>query len=234
MPASTLQERLANIVRRNSKKAISSDEYFQILPADLQENGLGYIDHPVGQNRMMPFVDKADVVIIDNLSTLTCNQENDSQAWAPVQEWILKLRRMRKVVILIHHSGKGGDQRGHSKKEDIMDVVIKLVRPKNYSEEEGARFELHFKKSRGLCGKSVAPMEVRAVEENGIIHWKHRDVEDYIRERIKEYKGFGMTDKEISTELGISRATFYRHKKNSETPKNHNSLTVSGTTYTED
>ena len=86
----------------------------------------------------------------------------------PVQAWALSLRRARKSVVLIHHGGKSGSQRGTSKKEDILDTVIALRRPPDYSAAQGARFELHFEKNRGFDGPDAEPFEVRLVGD----HWE--------------------------------------------------------------
>ena len=53
-----------------------------------------------------------------------------------MQAWLLELRRRGMTVLLIHHAGKSGDQRGTSAREDIMDTVISLRRPREYSMAE--------------------------------------------------------------------------------------------------
>ena len=68
------------------------------------------------------------------------------------QRWLLSLRRRGVSVLFIHHAGKGGQQRGTSRREDILDTVIALRRPHDYSPKEGARFEVHLEKARGLYG----------------------------------------------------------------------------------
>lgn len=50
--------------------------------------------------------------------------------------------------MVIHHAGKSGDQRGASRREDFLDVSIKLESPDEYS-RDGARFTLKFVKVRG-------------------------------------------------------------------------------------
>ena len=35
-----------------------------------------------------------------------------------------------KTVLFVHHSGKGGQQRGTSRREDVLDTVIALRYPK--------------------------------------------------------------------------------------------------------
>jgi hypothetical protein len=49
----------------------------------------------------------------------------------------LLLRRQGKSVFLLHHDGKGGQQRGTSKKEDVLDTVISLRRPPGYTADQG-------------------------------------------------------------------------------------------------
>jgi hypothetical protein len=213
MPAIALQERLANIVKRNKDKTPPNDDYFQLIASDQQELGIPYLDTAEGQALLQPYVEKADVIIIDNLSTLTCQPENESQAWLPMQKWMLTQRRAGKTIILIHHTGKGGAQRGSSKREDILDVVINLRRPKDYMPEQGARFELHFEKTRGISGKQVRPLEIKVEEKDGVLLWAHKELESAILDQIKELVKLGLKDNDIWHELEIGRATYYRYKK---------------------
>lgn len=213
MPATALQERLANIVKRNKGTTPPGEEYFQLLASDQQEMGIPYLDTQEGQDLIQPLVDNADVIIIDNLSTLTCQPENEAQAWLPMQKWVLAQRRANKTLILIHHTGKSGAQRGSSKREDILDIVINLKRPKDYTPEQGARFELHFEKTRGISGKQVRPMDIRIEEKEGILHWIHKELESAVLEQIKELTALGLKDSDIWNELEISRATYFRYKK---------------------
>jgi putative DNA primase/helicase len=47
---------------------------------------------------------------------------------------------------------KGGDQRGTSRREDVLDTVIRINRPDDYNASEGARFNVTSTKARGLFG----------------------------------------------------------------------------------
>jgi putative DNA primase/helicase len=86
-------------------------------------------------------------------------KENESESWAPIQEWILSLRRRGISVLFVHHAGKGGAQRGTSKREDVLDTVIVLRHPDNYSPSDGARFEVHLDKARGVYGEQAQPLK---------------------------------------------------------------------------
>jgi hypothetical protein len=65
------------------------------------------------------------LLILDNLSTLLANgSEGASDAWLPMQHWLLKLRRRGVAVLLIQHAGANGRQRGTGRREDALDTVI--------------------------------------------------------------------------------------------------------------
>jgi hypothetical protein len=76
-----------------------------------------------------------------------------------MQDLVLSLRRTGTTTLIVHHSGKGGQQRGTSRREDVLDTVISLRRPEGYEAPEGARFEVHFEKSRGFTGGDAIPFE---------------------------------------------------------------------------
>lgn len=102
------------------------------------------------------------LLILDNISTLVrSGAENESGSWASIQDWLIWLRSEGVTVLLIHHTGKKGAQRGTSKREDILDVVLHLNHPKNYRPSDGARFTVEFEKARFLYGEAVMPFECR-------------------------------------------------------------------------
>ena len=43
---------------------------------------------------------------------------------------------------------------------------------------EGARFEIHFEKARGLTGKALQAFEAHLTIENGVARWSTRSIED--------------------------------------------------------
>jgi hypothetical protein len=120
MPAVALKERLAHIAEVSEYPAQRAN--LKIAAADLTRDGLPDLSDPAAQRLYSKVVEDADLVIVDNISAL-CRmmKENDADAWTPVQNWALQLRRAGKSVILIHHAGKSGRQRGTSRKEDVLD-----------------------------------------------------------------------------------------------------------------
>jgi AAA domain len=112
MPAATLQERLLTISQGSTLKP-PSDDYLRILASDLEANGLPDLSSAEGQMRYGQILDLADLIIIDNISTLCrSGRENDAESWLPVQSWALAQRRANRSVLFVHHGGKGGAQRG--------------------------------------------------------------------------------------------------------------------------
>jgi hypothetical protein len=136
------------------------------IAADWQDDPMPRLDTEEGQQAIDPFVEWADVVIVDNRSCLfSAAGERDPIVWHDAQRWILDLRRRGKMVILVHHANRQGGARGISNAEDFMDFNIELARPEDYDAAHGARFEVLFRKHRP---GAVEPMTVH-LTTNG---WK--------------------------------------------------------------
>jgi putative DNA primase/helicase len=132
---------------------------FRILAADSTDGGID-LSTPSGQKALDPHLQDIDLLILDNLSTLMgSGSEGASDAWLPIQNWLLGLRRRGIAVLIVHHAGVNGRQRGTSRREDALDTVIALRRPQDYSPEQGARFEAHIEKSRTMAGEGARPFE---------------------------------------------------------------------------
>jgi putative DNA primase/helicase len=217
MPARTMQERLAAIVKASERADSFDPANLRLICADLQEEKLPNLSTVGGQVVLEPFVAKADLLVVDSISTLAgFGRENEAESWLPMQAWALALRRQGKTVVLLHHDGKGGQQRGTSRKEDILDLVIHLRRPSDYQAPQGARFEVHFPKSRGLLGEAVEPFEAVLEVRDDTTTWTMRQLDDVQLARAAELLRNGAKIGEVMQELGISRATCYRLKRRAE------------------
>ena len=220
MPAITLQDRLLAISQGSTLK-LPSDDYLRILASDLERNGLPDLSSVDGQQRYDAIIGEADLIIVDNISTLCrSGRENDAESWLPVQSWALAQRRANRSVLFVHHGGKGGAQRGTSRKEDVLDSVVSLRRPEDYSPAEGARFEVHFEKSRGFTGTDAEPFEAALT----ISGWAVRDLNDALEDRVMALKEDGLTQREIATEIGKSLGTVNAILKRAQVRKTETSL----------
>ena len=99
------------------------NEGFRILAADSTEADINLSSNE-GQQALERHLEGIDLLILDNLSTLLASgSEGASDGWLPVQNWLLRLRRKGIAVLLIHHAGVNGRQRGTSRREDALDTV---------------------------------------------------------------------------------------------------------------
>jgi AAA domain len=203
MPAGALKERYASIVAAASFDA--PEDHFRLVAADLQPDGLPDLADPAAQRFYDKEIADADLIVIDNLSTVCRSmRENEADSWGPVQAWCLRQRAAGRSVLLIHHAGKNGGQRGTSRKEDVLDSVISLKRPLNYSPNDGARFEVHFTKARGFYGDDARPFEARLCSGG----WQTGEIEiDDSDEAIMKLSAEGVSFRDIASRLGIGKST---------------------------
>jgi len=208
MPLVSLQERL-RAISIGLDVGIPNDG-FRILAADHTEDGisLGSDDE---QNAIEPLLGDVDLLILDNLSTLcTTGSESASDAWVPMQNWLIKLRRQGISVLLIHHAGTNGRQRGTSRREDALDTVIALRRPEDYSPEQGARFEVHFEKLRNRVeGDGAVSFEAKlesfVADERDGVRWSAHEVSPPMFKQATELFQHGLTVREVAAVLLISK-----------------------------
>lgn len=211
MPASTLQKRFKSVVDNRSSEYYPTNEHLKILCSDTYEYGIPDLSTRKGQEFIEESLEDIKLLILDNISSL-CNSgnENDSESWMPMQNWLLSLKRRGISVVFISHAGKSGNQRGNSKKEDLLDTVVSLKRPKDYQTGEGARFEVHYEKTRGFYGQEATPFEV---QKKGNFWTSKPLVQEDITDQIFQFKKEGRTQRSIAEELGISPAKVNRTLK---------------------
>ncbi len=147
------------------------------------------------------------VVILDNISCLfTGISEDKKQDWEPIAAWLIRLRHRGIATVLVHHAGKGGQQRGTSGREDALDTVVELDTPTDYDLREGCHFELRFTKSRSVKGEDVAPLDVRLEEHNGQLLWTYRALEESKLNQVRRLIEEGVTLlTDIAEELDITK-----------------------------
>ncbi len=206
MPLVSLQERIRSI--SIGLGAEIPNDGFQILAADHTASGIS-LGSEDGQSAVEPLLGDVDLLILDNLSTLCTNgSESASDAWVPMQNWLLKLRRRGIAVLLVHHAGTNGRQRGTSRREDALDTVIALRRPEDYLPEQGARFEVHFEKLRNrVDGGGAVPFEatIESTGESNAVRWRDCDLCPPVLKQATELFRSGLTVREVAAMLQVSK-----------------------------
>jgi putative DNA primase/helicase len=236
MPATVMQERLKAIAQSTNNQQNSPNNQatqdqitqtqkqstepptpapFRLLTPDLQKNGIPDLSTKRGQALIEPYLKNIDLIIVDNISTLCrSGKENEAEGWLPIQDWALNMRSAGRSVLFIHHAGKAGNQRGTSKREDVLDTVISLTRPENYKPSEGAVFQVHFQKARGFYGEAAKSFEVQlSTEQNNQLKWITRSLEESTHDKVVNLKNQGYKQQEIAGILDINKSNVSRHIK---------------------
>ncbi len=205
MPGVVLAERLERIAKAHD--AVADPGNLVIVARDAQEDGRMFdLAAPAGRELADDAIGDAEVVIVDNLSALSSARENEGDDWAAVGEWALRHRSHGRAVVLIHHAGKGGGQRGTSRKEDLLDIVFALRRCDDADPSEGARFDLHVEKARHLVGPALDPVRLSlAIDGQGAARWSREAAADAMIERARDLAADGYTKTQAAEELGINR-----------------------------
>ena len=213
MPAAMLQERYATVVAASMRDA--PRENFRLVAADVQPDGLPDLADAEAQRFYEAAIADAELIIVDNLSTVARGlRENEADAFGPVQSWMLAMRAAGRSVLLVHHAGKGGGQRGTSRKEDVLDTVISLSRPPGYSATEGARFEVRFTKSRGFWGRDAEPFEARFADRR----WTTAEIVAEDSDKVlAALQADGLSIRAIAERSGLSKSEVHRRLNGGET-----------------
>jgi len=224
MSCSEMKQRLASIIISSETQADSRVVNFTVINPDTSpltpdistEKGRQEISNIARRNN-------AKLIVLDNISCLCRSgsySENDAESWNAIQAWAVDMRSRGYTLIFVHHAGKSGQQRGTSKREDVMDVVVALkpIKDDDAGEEIGARFEIHFDKARGVFGEAVRPLRAElTTDDSGKRHWSVTDIIDQQADDVARLIAEGMTVRAIAEELGISKSKVSRlNRKNIE------------------
>ena len=205
MPANMLQERFRKI--SNLNKTGDYTENLEIFATDLQPFSIINISNTEMQKEITAIIEKKGIklLILDNLSTLTTLDELDAVSWNTIQEWLITLRKKGVAVIIIHHAGKTGTQRGISKREDILDLVINLRNKASSNNEEevslNGKCQVVFEKNRNLSKKQISNFGIELIDVfDDKIAW----IDVY--STVQQLKDEGLSCRDIAKVTGISKS----------------------------
>jgi AAA domain len=212
-----MQGRLQKIIESEEKKAgrALDFELYHLSDSNLAQfpDGLPKLSTPEGRALIEAQLSHGPtLLILDNLSILFNSAiENDAESWCEAQDWLISLRRRGHSIIFVHHAGKGGAQRGTSKREDACNNVIALKQPEDHQAEDGAAFTLKFEKSRGVHGPAVSSFDAKLTEdEHGALTWATSTSQSAQMMEIRERRDAGATYREIAKACGVGLATVKR------------------------
>lgn len=213
MPLSALKQRVMDLAA--GFDVVAPPENLRIITPDLQrDRGLPDLSTITGQDEIEEHLEGVSLLVLDNLSALVrAVKENEGEGWLPVQDWALDLRRRGISVLFVHHAGKDKTQRGTSRREDLLDSVVTLKHPSDYSPSEGLRCIVEYEKSRGFYGDAAKSFDIRmSAGPSGEALWTVSDPEVSIESRALEFFREGMSVRDVADELGMSKSRAHRLK----------------------
>lgn len=181
---------------------------FRVLTKDQTGGRLWNISNPEDQRKYNAEIADADVVIFDNL--LSCNfpldgRDDEVKQWHRIMPWFFALRDTGRTVIVVHHTGKSGDQLGTSVKENWLDTSIELKAPEVYRPIAGTEFTLKFRKTRDVKRCDAPAMQIEYLtDEDGIGRWNWTELENNRRKQVEGLRSEGMSKREVAQALSLT------------------------------
>lgn len=211
MALGEMRERLTKFVYQNPAHPLvllSHQRFYQEFERDL------YITDLETQEALFRLLDKMPAVrtiIFDNLSSLSTIREDKSDDWRNcLLPFFIGCRRRNVAVLMVHHCGRSGDQRGTTAREDHLDVSIKLSKPTDHDNQQ-AYFKVEFTKARNCFGDDVEPFTAKLVaDKEGRLNWTVASIAQSNKDRlialITECGKEGISVTEAAKELDVSHA----------------------------
>jgi RecA-family ATPase len=185
---------------------------FKLLTPDICHVRIPQLDNEFGQKTYLDLIEKYDieVIVFDNISTLTSFDENKAHEWKIVQDFQVYLRSKGKTIINVHHAGKDKNgYRGTSKMLDTADLAISLQPIMDDQVDDrltAKKFKIIYQKPRLLVGKDALPFEV--IFEHG--YWSYQSIEISMLDKVLECVNSKMSQRDIAKELLIPQTTVHR------------------------
>ena len=200
------------------------NENFFIVSHYDQPDGLSPLSSADGREWYLDLVERVQPSWIcwDNLLNLCSFEDNNSaeEFVATINPLLLKMRAENRVVWMLHHAGKSGKQLGSVSKEILLDGVISINVKEDEDSDDGllgldtadyeTNFIWRFEKGRHIYGYDVADINWRY--GNGLLTKEKTDRESRI-EIVAKMKREGMSNRQISKELGVSSTTIDKDAK---------------------
>jgi len=122
--------------------------YFRILTFASQVGGIQPLSTPEGRQAIEAEMGATEVLFLDSISTLGWFATNDEENWLEFLRWLNHLRQLGLCIIFLHHAGKSGMSRGHSRSEDMLDISIKLTRDEADKDVDWLKVTMEYDKFR--------------------------------------------------------------------------------------
>ena len=211
MDVHTMQERLKE--QAQALDVEIDDAHLKFVSPELFDGIMPNLSTVEGQNEIDQVLgNRWDVLFIDNYSAFSENGREDAESWMPWIKWMLGHKRAGRTVIVVHHTGKNGQQRGSSKHEDALDFSIALKPVPDAKHDGNLRFTFEWKKSRHLSSDKTRPFLVTYAKTSDGYVWSRGNVDDADEQKVEAKKllSEGISQTDIAAKLGVNKSTISR------------------------
>jgi len=219
MRIASLKERLALIHGFNTdqESRTTAEKNLHIISRDCMSVEIGSIDTIQGQKQIDALIPAGVLfIVVDNLSAWTSGGREDSNSWSLIKNWLIAKRLAGVAVLLIHHAGKNGQQRGSSAHEDLLDYSILLTPLPSSADREDTRFSVQHTKLRDNLPELRKVSEYSIWVENDVLHFDVAPAGFQISAHDAELIGLhegGMSYDQIGHKFGVNKSTISRRLK---------------------
>lgn len=187
-----------------------SGECLKFICSEDMGGGCWNLSDPEAQKILYQEFLSFDLIIIDNLidfSMRLTRFDDDIMIWRRIEVFLKQLRDEGKTVIVVHHSGKSGDQIGTSEHRKAMDTVVKLT-PNMDPEFQGLKVDMHFEKSRWFFGSAIQPLRIEYGKETDSEKqfWRTITLKEAQGEWANRKKKMGWTHNDLCKTLMINES----------------------------
>jgi len=211
LPAEQLQQRIREQVG-------PTEGLLRIIsPERLPHNTLPALSDKAAQDWLLSQIamTEPDVIVFDTLTACFRFDTNDPDSWLAVNQFLIRLRMQGLCVLLAHHAGKNGTQRGRTDAEDNCDLVVKLEAPQGWQPGDGADFHVQYDKVR--AGDRLTPFRAKLdkiTPEPGVLVavpcYRWTEYIDPEIAKVKQALVAGKSVRTVAAETGVAKSTVDR------------------------
>lgn len=217
MRGAGLQARLRMLHAHNSKQSsiAAAEKNLVIISRDALSDATLAIDTVEGQAAIDELIpDDVSFIVIDNLSAWRSTGREDIEAWGTIKKWLIAKRLGNFAVLLVHHTGKSGQQRGSSAHEDLLDYSILLSPLPSKTARKETRFLVDHTKLRDNIPSLKQRYEFSIWSEEDKLNFEAVpagfDQSENAAEMLRLREEENMTLDAIGKVFGVSKSTVSR------------------------
>ena len=166
--------------------------------------------HGEGQSRLVEGWGHPEFVVLDNLSSLVGFRTGDPDCWPELQRFLMQAAPPRPRRADGPSRQQQGMQRGTSRREDVLDLVMALRRPPTTAQGRRALRDPFREGARPLRRRRRPDRGTARDRPGGVARWSWRPVQLGELERVAALLRQGLKPNRVAQELGIAQSYCYR------------------------